>query len=768
MDIWKWYEDYEQDMRAAGQVWPLKVIDDFIEAVVDINVSKADALVPELHALKKAAPNPWMEVFAGHWELRHRLGNHREGETALGDVVALYERAHRADTAECPQSVCVTQDLCDVYSQIDGRGWVEERIAVCEETLSKIDTSWNCFQCLSEEQYFALIDKGEPEAALAFVRQQIAKMHAAGNTEVDGLRENEAMALYELGHYDEALQTLEAVVERSAERRSDNQSRETWRMIKLQILAAMGRDEDAWALLPHPDAVTPYISMRWSRALEMLLARSPERNSWQVGSVLQRILEQRIRVGAWRQAIEVGKIHIRLALQRGASWTARQALALAQAQLPHLRAPLGDDVALAELQQQIDTVEKIALPVAAEALFDWLQQQPDEGRTPEQEVEWLLQALEQLPEDQNLRLLAASALQACSASSDATRLLEEWVDAHPTEESPIVFRLLQMLIANGKDDRIRQLAQGYQPHLPHIASWYLTQLALAREDWALALSLALEMTALTEMQGKATGWMLAGRAAMQLKQFEQALGYWQEAIVHMQAQEQPIDELLWEVLTAASGCENWVAVRDAAAQLEMNLTGDSGPVEESWGWIRLHWVEDHEHFYTLAQRTGPVTARILQPANPRDKQRLHDRVLFDASLLNTPPEDEEEKQNFVPLHAVLHTLEPGRYGDSWFIDGPAPDQETFTAFVDAMQASQCQVWVNSNEDYQLVDPETEETLPGLYFLLAAPENMPLKALDALLTEQTANWPIAPHWFGLARAAEVDETRHTSLIERFQL
>jgi hypothetical protein len=65
--------------------------------------------------------------------------------SALGEAVALFERAHREDTLECPQSICVTQDLAACYGNIDGPGWVPERIEVCDETLGRIDPELGLF-----------------------------------------------------------------------------------------------------------------------------------------------------------------------------------------------------------------------------------------------------------------------------------------------------------------------------------------------------------------------------------------------------------------------------------------------------------------------------------------------------------------------------------------------------------------------------------------------------------------------------------------------
>ncbi len=769
MDIWQWYQQYERDMWESGQNYPVRLVDDFLESVVHMQYGKAEALLPEVRALKQSANNPWLEVLLGHWEMRHRLGNEAEGQTALADVVALYERAHQSDTAECPQSVCVTQDLSHCYCNVDARGWADERIAVCQETMAGIDPSWSCYQCLSDEQFDAMLDKGLYEEALTFVRGQIEKIKAAGADEDDeALRESEAEALMLLGQYDEALAIMDRLCESSNVGGDNTQARETQNIIRLQVLAHAGRDEEAWEALP---AVTPHIAMRWVDVLSTLISRAPERNTWQVGRSLQQILEQRIRVGAPRDAITVAKAHIALALARNATWTARQALALAKTQLPKLRSALGDDQALAALEAQLDAqTQQVALPVSADQLMAWLSARDDSERDPEQEVEWLTLALAERPDDHPLRQLTASALQACAANEQAIRILQERVEQHPEEESEVPYQLLQLLLQNSRFSQIQRLADRFEAPLPSMACWYRIHAAQAQEDWQKAEHLCHDMLQLPGNEDKIMPHIIAGGAAMKLKAFDRALGHHLEALERIdRQQEMSPNNTIWDAITAASALQDWAQVRTLGARLGMTFSSEEGPIEENGGWIRLRFWEDNEYRFYLAQRTGPTTAIVRQPNSRDAPQHLNDRVVFEPALLNEPPQTEEEQQNFIGVYEALHVIASGGYASAWFVDGAAPEQEVFQHFVDQLEAEGCNVWITSNDDYQIVDTQADNALlPGLYFLLSAPQSMPLQTLDALLTRLTADWLHQPHWLGLARKAGVDDTRHTAIIERYQL
>ncbi|ALB64226.1 FIG00553992: hypothetical protein [Cronobacter condimenti 1330] len=771
MNIWAWYEQYQRDLEEAGKPWITQHVDRLIDSVVEVQTGKTEALLPEARALKKTAGNPWVEVMVGHWEMRHRIGNLGEGEKALGDVVALFERAHQADAAECPQSICVTQDLSACYSNVDGPGWADERIAVCQETLSKITPLRSCFLCLSEEQFFAMVDKGDVEQALAFIYQQMEKRRAAGEEDVNGLKENEAQALTMLGRYDEALAVIEKLHEEEMENSSE-QSRQVLMMMKAEVLALMGRDEEAREWLMPWDRLTAYNRMRWVRIVEQLARVNPAYNNWQTGSALQLILEQRLDVQAWREAVTVAKTHIGMALGRGATWVARRALAQAKQAAARLRNPRDEDEALSALERQIAAMETdVELPVPAESLMAWLEARGEqEGviRDPEQEAQWLMLASAQRPDDEQLLMLAASALEACQAHGEAIDLLLGWQKRHPQEEASPLFHLLSALINARRYDEILALAGTYTDTLAHVALWFKAQVAQAQEDWENLETLSHALKDTPQGQQKIAPWLLAGQAAMRQKAYDRATTYLNNAVEMLEAREEDPSNVLWDLLTAASASEDWATVRQASARLGMQFSTEEGPVEEQWGTVRLRFFENHdEHFY-FAQRTGPVTARVFQPSWRKTPQHMNESVVFDANLLNTPPEDEKERENFIPLHNVVKTLEPGNYAPSWFIDGVDPGEEAFNAFVGDVRERGGAVWVHCESDYEVTDSESGETLPGIYFMLAMPQSVSALEVDAMLRELTQSWEHPIHWLDVALTGGLDETRHRQVMARYQL
>ena len=67
----------------------------------------------------------------------------------------------------------------------------------------------------------------------------------------------------------------------------------------------------------------------------------------------------------------------------------------------------------------------------------WLVEQGEQGdgRDPEREAQWLLQGVEQRPDDAAMLDVAASALNACGAEEEAIALLWAFVERHPHEDA---------------------------------------------------------------------------------------------------------------------------------------------------------------------------------------------------------------------------------------------------------------------------------------------------------------------------------------------
>lgn len=353
MDIWSWLGKLKAELRESDKGQAVDSLDRMLQHIFNLEVTQAQALLPEVKALAKTVGNPWLEVFVGHWEMRNRVGSLLEGETALAQVVTLFERANREDARQCPQSVCVTQDLVSCYANVDGAGWAEERIAVCDETLQRLDPSRGCFSCISYEKADAMLDDGRPEDALAFLDEQQGKILAAGQPTYDCMHEVRIATLLQLKRPEQAW-TVMAEWDAGVKGHEWPTERQQRMMYKAQVLAQLKQDDEALALLIAEDELIPRYRLFWLRALEELLQRAPERNTQALADLLQQVIEQHDHHGAHRIVIQVAAMSIPLALQREDLTQARHHLKLARTHIGQLRRDRGAQTLLESLARQID------------------------------------------------------------------------------------------------------------------------------------------------------------------------------------------------------------------------------------------------------------------------------------------------------------------------------------------------------------------------------------------------------------------------------
>lgn len=562
MDIWEWYHKYTKELRDAGQEYIPQLIDDYSEGVMHLQMEKCDSLLPEVKALTQVAKNPWLEIFIGHWEMRHRLTNYEEGEKVLPDVVALFEKAHREETKDCPQSICVTQDLSACYENIDAPGWANERMAVCEETIARIDPTWSCFQCLSTEYASALIDSKRIEEALAYLDRQIDAVKAAGEDDIDALLYTRADILIELQRYDEARILIDELTEANDYWGRDRISNH---LKKLYIMALCGQDEEVWEELPRWSDLTPHSWGSWLKIITVLLPRHPQRNNWQLARIIQKILEHRSQAGAHRKVVDLAKLQITLALERESVWVAKIAMKLAQRHMPKLRVLLGVDREFLELSEKIAAkeAELLARPVVEIPENSDEETQPD----PEKDVETFRRAYLNAPDDAELLGKLVNALNACNAIDESIELLQRYVESHIQEDNGLCFDLLDLLLHRDDLQTIEHLAKQYeQAGLLHMALWFRARVINQQEDWSELESIGHQLL----QNEKGREWIgvyrMCSWAAQKQEAWDRQLDYLQQLQQLMISREEDIRNIQWDIMATASILQQWELVRAIAAE----------------------------------------------------------------------------------------------------------------------------------------------------------------------------------------------------------
>ncbi len=732
LDIWRWVTEAQRTLRAEGQGRLADLIEALPGAVCDNEHARVDAMYPEALALAKATGNPWLEVFVRHWNLQSRILHRHEVADWMGEAVSLVELASRPEAKGCPQSVCVTQDLVNCYGNRDGPGYAAERIAASEEALARIDARWPCYRCIGGELVEALVDAGEPKKALARLDAlETDIQRVEGRLDPHPMGESRVAVLRELGRPAEAL----ALVERlDDEDEGDDDSRLERQIEHAWVLSLLGRDDEAERVLPPRIAVqgTHSLYPGWAAVTTRLATAGVVDNDWALDRTFATLGDELAAIGASRHAVELELDRGRLALARGRRSTAEACLARVELLIPRLRAPLGAVDARDALAAAIE-----AAPAADAKLGDSPAATLSTlGRDPELDLETLDAARAKWPEHAGLARQRAEALLATGqleAAEGALRALSADPEAR--------LRLAQVLSARGARDEARAIADALiadgSEAVAEDAHALLVELARARGDRGEALRL------LRAAVGRSPD---DPAPAMALADALHESGETAEALAVLDALAAQAEPGPWDVWRVIYGTliDAWASVEVAAERLGLAM-----PARQIGGEVvRLALTEDDGALSMLwARRTGLATARVLTMSGPDEVQHYRDLVVFDPRTLDEddddPGFDDDEDDRPLTYRAVA-VKRPGEVLVVG-VDGLHPGDEAIDALRAAVDAIGGEVRLMSGPGYRLIAPDGEpdagERCSGVY-LYAAVDAGQARALDAVLTRETAGWRAA--------------------------
>ncbi len=349
MEVWQWVWETQETLYEQGHERLADLIDAVPRAVVDLEHDRVDALVPEALHLAREAGSPWLEVFFRHWNLQSQVFHRHRVSDALPEAVALLDFSHRAETRDCPQSVCTVQDLAHCYAELDGPGYVEERMAIASETLERIDAEWACFTCISGEKAWALLDDGRYEETLQFIEEQVAALLRAGlHRRRHNLRAEKVEALVRLGRYDEAAE-YNSKARKEVRQESDVLGQ---RLDAGRILAYQGRHQEAAKKLPGFQEIrtTDSYFRPWAETVRLLAQHDAIGNDGELDEQLRTLTEKLSGQGANYDAAVLGLWRAELALWRSDAATAAATCDQIAATAARLRRPEAIVKTLAELR----------------------------------------------------------------------------------------------------------------------------------------------------------------------------------------------------------------------------------------------------------------------------------------------------------------------------------------------------------------------------------------------------------------------------------
>ncbi|WP_031069460.1 hypothetical protein [Streptomyces sp. NRRL WC-3742] len=783
-DIWAWVHDAHRQLSEAGHHRLAEAVYELPGHANEGRNDQLDAVFPEALAASRALGLPWVEVYLRHWRMQNLLNRRHQGEQALPEAVDLLEFAHREETAGCPQSVCVVQDLAICYARVDGPGFVPQRLEVLDETLARIEPGRACFDCLSREYADALEDGGRPAEALAHLDTAAARIQAAGERLSLHFHHRRASALQLLGRYQEVLEVLDTAerAERARGRELDESDVRWGALLRARALASLGRTEESLALLPSLEAAERHVDLRqtWTYTIEALVAADAWDNDLELGAALARWVGYLDGTGSHRPCVDLLLAAGRLALARGARTVALTLAATGERKLGQLQSTAGVAEEVAALRAAAEALPQPELPVPPAELLAHL---AEAGASYETGADLLSVALERYRGEADgaselVRALSGVLSSLGHARAAADRLWQQ-LDADPGNQR-LALALGSTLIEAGDGEGVRRLADrlaqaGNAPD----AHWTRARWAAAEGRWAEVLEQC--EAALVLVPERINTRRLAASAATRLGDHATAQRLYLELLEHaLPAEGAPEGEEhrvvqesdLWQLITAATANRDWEVVRSTGALIGIEFDEPEGPVEEEWQLITLRATRTNGARADLpALRTGPATARVL-PVLGEDLAFNHgDTVVFAPALLERPPAEdapEEEKERWRPVFELLTLLDPAGYTTYW-IDGGWPGDETWSTLREELNAAGHAVWVYSGDQYRITDPADEDaTLPGVYAAVGAPPTVSAVEADALLHRLTGDWPHPLAWLDLARAAGTDLARHEDIVERYGL
>lgn len=781
MEVFGWVEQLVEQLIEADQTDLARAIYALPTAAVEQHSAGWESDYHTVLAAARELENPWLEAYAHHWASQSRVSRDGAGRTALNDVISAVERSHHPDCIDCPQTVCLVQDLATVYSVTDRAGYINERLEVVDETLARIDKSWTCFHCLHRERADALHDAGRHDEALATLQISDDLLTADGEDLQwhSCIRPN---ALIQLGRTEEALAWM---IE--ADDHDDDEDDATWfgrQVVKAHALALLDRVDEAIEVIPPARDLVGGDYASWRRAAEEIVARDGWDNDWQYGATLQRMTKELIAKGNG-SAVELAETHCRRAVERGARWTASNALDQFVSAQQILRDPTRVDATFAELRTLVDSMDQdVTLPVSALELVEHL----NDNKDPETEIDLLLLARSQAPEDDGLAVQVVRALYALGEVEMAHASASEALDQQP--HSVRRAAEVRSLLDQADDiDGQRALAVRLQTTQPRMHHSILANLAFGESEYETTIGHCEAMITLDAQE--LPGRRLWAQSSIKLGDPATALRLHNEIIAILEGQDEDSTSDRWDSLSSATLAGEWELVRNRATAMGMAFPEGTGPIDEEWAIVQVAYEEqdsDGDRVIATGIRTGPVTVRVLSVSPPQYPVKTGDVVVFDAAPLNPKPAVEEAEEStddhesrddhestdeptWTPIFPVMGVLSEGNM-NSWIIDGVTPSDGQWETFRNEIRAAGWGLWALSRDEYTVTNPSDEDNeLPAVYAALASPPDVSARMVHDRLRVMTADWEHPIAWLNLAHAAEVDQAeieRQEKIVEKYDL
>lgn len=738
MNIWGWVWDRSSDLYDQDLDSLVDLIDAIPGLALDHEPDKVDQVCEQALPMVQALDDKWLEIFFRHWRLQSHVLHQYDAKGMLPEAVSLLDFAHQKETQDCPQRICAVQDLAACYGIIDGPGFVDERVAVCQETLGQIDGSWPCFQCVGGELLQALVDGERTQEALTEYEAIEAELTKHGETIDMELALVIGRAFITAGD----LESAWSVIEKAENVGYESSFERNKRFVKTLIHCLRGDWDAAAELCPSFEEAfeaAQYFD-DWTRIKFLMVAEGLIPNNEELRFRFHRMADNLASKEANRAAFRVLERLTKLCLEAGARFRAAVALKSMGQVRQRLNKDLGATARLDNLQTQfkvLDAVDDLLQFKTAEALLS------HEFESSDSAFSALSAGRAQWPDNADI-IVRLSQIHADNFEPEKAFALLEFAHTHLPGDAVIEHYYGSAFID-------RNGIAAYREAFPMDELDGLNDGAVWNRGFLYARHLAdADVPAvLAALETVERYWPDNAELLGHIARTQATLGNYKAAMASRRQQialEPDVSDHKWDLLIAATLAGESATIVEMADTLDMQVQPDGTYENDKQPAARIEMaIPDGSKEIFWATRVGPALAQITTVSHREAGYQYYGhQVVFDPLPMNQLDQQDEDgnacdKEGFYsylyPSIRATHTPEHKLFT----IDGAHPGEDALTRLADQVTDAGFVFNRRSDENYVLFFDDAdgkEQKLPGVYIYILAPEAADLKVLDRLL--QTFN------------------------------
>lgn len=745
MNIWKWVIDRHDRLDEEGHSELAGLIYD-IALKSDDELEIVDQIFHQAIPLCRSLEDKWLELYFRHWRLQAYILKNYEAKGFLKEAISLLDFAYTEDTNECPQRICVVQDLAACYGIKDGPGYVEERVKVCKETLEQIDGSWACYRCIGSELIEAYMDAKQYDIATTELATLKKELHKHDQTDAD-MQLTQAELLIETGQIDAAWDFIKNATNPDGGDSYDV----SLKLTKARILCKQKNWNEVLKICPSYEYISKFAKHfnEWTDIQLQLVQAKVVTNDKSLRFRFHKLSNDLEQKGANRISFEVYERLIELCLLTKESFRAEIALKRMKSLCENFHRDMGAKSVIHQLDDRIRAItisnEQVNFKNADELIAY-------EFATETAEILALNAAIEHWPENVDLLVRKCKLYDACFEKEKSFALLSKAYEEH--ESSKLELEYGSAFIKKHGFEHYAQVfsmleIEGFsKKRIWNRGFLHFEQLEKTNKTEALKV--------LKQIEGYWSDDVYLmdkfAQTFIALDQYKEASIYRQKQI---EAEPDNIDHK-WDLLISATLDDNVGIIVKTAQALEHSVETTGKFHEDNQSLIRIKTINDEdEEQLLIAKRIGPVLARVETVSHITDESQLYGReIVFDPRSLNQLDQIDEEGRacdiegDYTYLYASIKILHSSPY-QTFTIDGVHPGADAISQLIDSLEKSGFVFDLRYDDYYPLYWKEgvdTEMEANGIYAYILVNPNSSLETLNDILSsfnetiEHPLIWP----------------------------